>query len=1222
MEWHSGSGYRAAPLAVPANGKTGFVVVPPAVTGINFTNFLAEERSLTNQIFLNGSGVAAGDIDGDGLCDLYFCGLDSPNVLYRNLGNWQFEDITAAAGVSCAGQASTGAALADLDGDGDLDLIVNSVGGGTRLFLNDGTGKFHEVTAASGLASAAGSMSFAIADIDGDGLLDVYVVNYRSDTMRDMPDLRYRVGITNGTSQILTVNGQPTSAPHLLGRFSIENNSSVLENGEASHLYHNLGAGRFEAISWTNGAFLDEHGAPVSTPFDWGLSAMFHDLNGDGAPDLYVCNDFQSPDRIWINDGHGHFKAIASHALQHTSLFSMGVDFADIDRDGFDDFFVADMLSREHIHRQVQVMDPRAFFQARHPATGRPQVSHNTLFHNRGNGTFAEIAELSGLNASDWSWCPVFLDVDLDGYEDLLVGTGHGRDFQNADVTRQIEIEKQQRKLTSLGQLHLRRQFSRLDSPNAAFRNRGDLTFEDVSAAWGFDSRRISHGIALADLDNDGDLDVIVNTLNDGPLLCRNDSTAPRLAVRLHGKTPNTRGVGARLRVSGPGLPSQSQEFHCGGRYLSSDDFQKAFAAGSTTNLLTVEVTWRNGNHNTITNVSANQILELDEAAGTMAPISPTAPIKPLFEDLSAMLKHEHKDEPYDDMARQPLLPRTLSNLGPGITWFDFNADGWDDLLIGAGRGGRLTAFRNDGKGHFIPQRSKLLELPAARDFTSILGWRPAADAVVLIEGFASYEESHANELIINTLSLATGVTHEDHMLTNVSAGPLAMADIDSDGDLDLFVGGRVIPGQYLQPASSAILRNENGQLHFDSDASHVFASIGMVSSALFTDLNADGWPDLALACEWAPIRIYKNEQGQFRAWDPPIRFSDALAAGATCTNLSQWTGRWNSIASGDFDGDGNLDLLVGNWGRNNFDQHFLNEPARLYYEKSMETTAGGLISAHYDPDLKKYVPTRDWSALSAVFPMLREKYPNFTALSAASVNDILDAGLPPMQYATAMTFDSVVLLNRTNYFEVRALPIEAQFAPVFGIAVGDLDGDGNEDIFLTQNFRGTGDADSPQDAGCSLVLLGDGHGNFSTLPPKASGIAIYGEGRGAALSDFDHDGRIDIAAGQNRGNTRLFRNVEAKPGLRVHLEGTSQNLQAAGASVRVIDHAGNAGPVHEVRMGGGYWSQDSSDIILGLKDEPQAIEIRWPGGKLDRVAIPAGSRDISKKHPGRPEGP
>ncbi|MBI2926680.1 MAG: VCBS repeat-containing protein [Verrucomicrobia bacterium] len=1242
LEWAEQEGHRRAALAVVAGGKTGFTEVSPAASGVTFTNRLGEERSLTNQIFLNGSGVAAGDVDGDGLCDLYFCGLDSPNALYRNLGNWHFADLTTAAGVGCAEQASTGAAFADVDGDGDLDLLVNGIARGTRLFLNDGTGKFRETTDEADLHNSAGSTTLALADIDGDGLLDLYVVNYRNDTMRDMPDIQLQVGVTNGVYHLLSVNGRPASAPDLVGRFSFDRAAGVLENGEADVLFRNVGNGRFASVSWTNGAFLDETDKLIETPYDWGLSAMFRDLNGDGAPDLYVCNDFQSPDRIWMNDGHGRFRALAREALRQTSLFSMCADFADIDRDGLDDIFVADMLSREHTRRQVQVMDAMAFAQFRHLAADRPQFSRNTLFRNRGNSTYAELAQLSGLDASDWSWCPVFLDVDLDGYEDLLITTGHWRDAQHADIAREIEEAKKQRPMSPVEQLRLRQRFPRLDTPNVAFRNRGDLAFEECGAAWGFDSRRIAQGMALADLDNDGDLDVIINCLNDAPLLCRNDSPRPRVAVRLRGLPPNTRGVGAKVRVRAPGLPPQSQEMICGGRYLSSDDFVRTFAAGSTSNRLAIEVIWRSGRRSLVTNAPANHVFEIDEAAAqavesrgsrveSQAPPAgprttehatrtpaPAASHQPqpsalFFEDVSHLLKHQHLDAPFDDFARQPLLPHALSQLGPGVSWFDFDGDGWEDLFIGAGRGGRLGVFRNDGKGGFVPQRAKLFEGPADRDLATVLGWRANPTNAALLIGLENYESSTAFAPSVRQVSLVTGAEDPSLFSSIACTGPLALADFDGDGDLDLFVGGRVIPERYPESTSSAMLRNEGGRLELDPVVSRAFARIGLVSGAVFTDLDGDGWPELVLACEWGALRLFKNDRGKLQPWDLPLRWTDLSPLASRLSPLSLLTGWWNSVGAGDFDGDGRLDVVAGNWGRNTPRQRFLRKPLRLYFGEAPGTGGLALLEAHHDPDLNKLVPARDWGALSAVFPMLRERFPTFASLSTASVAEVLAAGLPPMEEVTAATLDSMLLLHRGDHFEARPLPVEAQLAPVFGIAIGDLDGDGHEDLFLAQNFFGVAPVESRHDAGCGLWLRGDGHGDFSAVPPQDSGLAFYGEGRGAALGDFDHDGRLDLVVGQNRGATKLYRNTRGEPGLRIHLQGQAENHHAIGAVVRLVLRGERFGPAHEIRAGGGYWSQDASDVVLGTREEPIAVEIRWPGGIAERVAISPGARSFSR---------
>ncbi len=1208
LDWTSQPGSRLVPLDVPATGKPGFTEIPAAGAGINFINLLAEERSVTNQIFLNGSGVALGDIDGDGRCDIYFCGLDNANRLYRNLGNWHFEDMTRAAGVACAEQASTGAAFVDIDGDGDLDLFVNGIARGTRLFLNDGRGHFQEVTDSAGLRSGSGATSLALADIDGDGLLDLYVVNYRNDTMRDMPDLHYRFSVTKGVQQLLSVNGQPATSPEWLGRFSFGPDGAVLENGQPDALFRNDGKGHFIPISWTNGAFLDETGQPAQTPYDWGLSAMFRDLNGDGAPDLYVCNDFQSPDRIWINDGRGRFRALNRTAIRQTSLFSMGVDVADINGDGLDDIFVADMLSPDHFRRQVQVMDAMAFGQFRDTLGERPQFSRNTLFLNRGNGTYAEIAQLAGIDASDWSWCPAFMDVDLDGWPDLLITTGHWRDAQNVDIAREIEEAKKQKPLSPIDQLRLRKRFPRLETPNVAFRNRGDLTFESSGTVWGFDSRRISQGMALADLDGDGDLDVIINCLNGPPLLYRNDSSQPRLAVRLRGTPPNTTGVGAKIRVLAPGLPLQSQQIVCGGRYLSSDDFAKTFATGTATNRVRVEVAWRNGTTSVLTNVPANCLVEINESSAAPVKIEPKAPVEPFFENLTARLNHTHTDEIFDDFARQPLMPHKLSQLGPGITWFDFNADGWDDLIVGAGTGGRLAAFRNDGKGGFVRQRAKILDSAIARDLTTVLGWQPNPTNLVLLLGTANYESGLTNAPGVTELSLVTG-RQDELMISSSSSGPLALADIDADGDLDLFVGGRVRAGRYPEPAYSYLLRNNHGRFEVDAELSAPFKNIGLVSGATFSDLDGDGWPELVLACEWGPLMVFKNNHGRFERQNPTVRWAGDPRTQPT--NLNSLTGWWNGVAAGDFNNDGRLDLIAGNWGHNISRARYL--PVHLFFAND-ESGGRSLLEAWSDPIVQKLGPVRDFGALSASFPMLQNRFHSFTEFSRASMADLIASGLPPLEQVNVVTFESLLLLNQGDWFLAKPLPIEVQMSPVFGIAVGDLDGDGNEDLFVTQNFFGVSPAESRHDAGCGVWLRGNGNGDFTAVPPQTSGLTIYGEGRGAALSDFDHDGRLDLAAGQNRGATELYRNVRARPGLRVRLEDSGQNLRAIGASVRLQYRSGRGGPAHEIHLGSGYWAQDSVDVVLGLAEEPAQLEIRWPGGRVEHVDLTADARIFTRR--------
>lgn len=1216
VHWVSEGQHRFQALEVPPGRSAGFTLQSNASLGIPFTNALSLSRSLTNQILLNGSGVAAGDVDGDGWVDLYFCGLDTPNALYRNLGQWCFEDWTREAGVGCEDQASTGAVFADVDGDGDLDLLVNGVARGTRLFLNDGHGHFQETTDAAGLRGNTGSTSMALADVDGDGLLDLFVVNYRNDTMRDMPDLHFSVGVTNGTRQLLTVEGQSADAPQWKGRFTLTANGGVLENGQPSVLYHNEGNGRFSPVSWTQGAFVDEKGNPVEVPYDWGLSAMFHDIDGDGVPDLYVCNDFQSPDRIWINDGAGQFHALANASLRQTSLFSMGVDFADVDRDGWDDFFVADMLSPDHRRRLIQVMDPMAFSQARNPTDPRPQFSRNTLFHNRGHGSFAEIARFAGVEATDWSWSPVFLDVDLDGYEDLLITTGHFRDAMDADASLKQQMGKNRPGRTLRDELQSRAELPRLMTPNVALRNRGDLTFESIGAEWGFDSTRISQGMALADLDNDGDLDVVVNCLGEAPLIYRNESSKPRIGVRLKGASPNTFGIGARIELEASGaIPNQSQEMMSGGRYLSSDDPMRVFAAAPESGGMTLRVRWRNGRESVLTHCQANRVYEVDESTSTLARSSRSrAEGTPLFQDSSLVLSHQHQDAPVSQSALQPMLPRSLTELGPGVCWFDFNGDGWEDLFIGTGKGGKLAVYRNDTHGGFVRQKAKAFESPLGSDLTSVLAWRSDVTHSSLILGMANDESVATPAAGVRIFSMATGMADDSLLTQSSSVGPMAMADLDLDGDLDLVVGMRYTAGRYPESTHAYVFLQEQGRWVLSESWSAALRSVGMVTSALLADLDEDGRSELVLTLEWGAIRVFRNAKDHFEPWDVRLVGAGTNSAFTGMTHLGDATGWWNSVACGDLDGDGRLDLVVGNWGRNHEQARYATSGVELIYTEAPD--GGGILplEAHVDPVLKRRVPVRDWASVGTVFPMVKERFASFAAFAEASVDEVLASGIPATKRVTARCFDSAVLLNRPDGFELRSLPVVAQYAPVFGLGVADLDGDGFEDVVGAQNFFGVSLLDSRQDGGCGFVLLGGTNGVLRPLAPHESGLSVLGEGRGLALCDYDHDGRMDIVIAQNRGNTRLFQNKTAKPSLRVRLTGASGNLQAVGARIRAVYANQTLGPSHSIQLGSGYWSQSGADILCGRKQDIRAIQIRWPNGVEERVPVDGTSQSLLER--------
>ena len=1193
-DWQAVPGGRFRELAVSSEGQPGFTHLSAAAIGLDFTNILSDAQAAGNQIRLNGSGVALGDVDGDGSCDVYLCGLENENALYRNLGGWRFTNVTAQAGVGCPGQYSTGATLVDVDGDGDLDLLVNGIGVGTRLFLNDGHGAFTE-KADGGLSRTYGPTTSALADIDGDADLDLYVANYRTTTIR-----------TTGFV-LLNVGGKRFLRPEDRDQLEYTPDGRILEHGEPHFLYRNEGGGRFVPVPWTGGDFLDEDGRPLAqTPRDWGLSAMFRDLNGDRAPDLYVCNDFHSVDRIWINDGRGRFRAIDRLALRNTTTFSMCVDVADINRDGYDDIFESDMLDPDHQRRMMQVPTMVPAQNLVGVIDDRPQLTRNVMQLNRGDGTYAEIACFAGLEASGWTWSAAFLDVDLDGYEDLILACGHRFDTQDLDTNERIRaMGPFPREKTPLKIL----MYPRLDLPNAAFRNGGGRVFHDARRPWRLDEPGVRQGMALADLDHDGDLDIVQNALSSEPWVYRNDSPAPRVAVRLKGRAPNTRGIGAKVWLHGGAVPRQSQEIISGGRYLSCDDATRVFAAGSRTNAMRLEVVWRSGRRSVLPDVKANCLYEVDEsAAADRAPLPPI-PSEPVFEEVPTF-QHTHHEELFDDFARQPLLPKRLSQLGPGVGWCDVDGDSLEDLVVGSGKGGRLSVLRNHGDGKFQLLDSSALRQTVTRDQTGILGWRDPAGNFVLLAGSANYEDGLASGPCVSPYNLSAGAVDDSFPSAEASTGPLAMADVDADGDLDLFVGGRVLPGRYPVAAASLLFRNDGGRFVRDAEANRVLERVGLVSGAVFSDLDGDGLPELILACEWGPLRVLRNDSGQLRPWNPPVRSSDPASQNSQPATLEELTGWWNGVTTGDLDGDGLPDIVASNWGLNTQYRASAEHPRLLYYGDLNDDGRVDLVEAYFDPGLRREVPERDLAVVSMALPFVRERIPSHQAYGAASVLDIFGDRLKQAGRVAVNTLSSMMFLNRRGYFEAVPLPSEAQLAPAFAVCVADVDGDGNEDVFLSQNFFATQPDASRSDAGRGLWLRGIGRGGLVAMPGQESGIRVYGEQRGAAVCDFDCDGRVDLVVAQNGARTVLYRNARGHPGLRVRLAGPPANPAGVGAGVRLLNLE-RQGPLRELHAGSGYWSCDSPVQVMSFTGEPTRIEVRWPGGKRSTADLPSGAKEI-----------
>jgi len=1207
--WHDEGDHRWAELRVSGRASGGLTRMAARRTGLDFVNRLSEGRALENRFLAHGSGVAIGDVDGDGLPDIYLARLEGANALYRNLGGWRFEEITDAAGVALPDRFSTGAAFADVNGNGHLDLIVTALGGPNALLLNDGTGRFRDVTVEHDFASSRGSTTIALADVDGSGWLDLYIANYKLATVRDLIPPQERA-----FDQVMRREGEHFAVVPRFREHYRESGVDGLgrlvrtERADADWYYVNEG-GRFRAEPFTSGRFLDVDGLPYTEEPDYfALSARFQDVTGNGLPDLYVANDFSGRDLFWLNDGRGHLREAPRLALRSSSHSSMAVDFSDIDRDGHVDFFVADMLApRTSPRRLTQTPTSTPLPKQVGEIDNRPKMQRNSLQRNRGDGTFAQIADFAAVAASEWSWGSVFVDIDLDGYEDLLIATGHMWDVMDSDTHERLATTFP----TAAWRQGLA-EFPALAVGNFAFRNRGDLTFEDVSERWRFGTEPdVSHAIALADLDGDGDLDVVVTRLNMPVAVYRNDAAAPRIAVRLVGAPPNTAGIGSRIRVHGYVLPVQQKEVTAGGLYLASSDTEYAFATGGA-DAVTIEVLWRDGARSVV-RAQPNRRYEIrhpalvpgaargaaeDAASGGSAHTAAGRPVpaEPLFEDRTAELGHRHVDEPYNDFARQPLLPIRLSQLGPGIAWYDLTGNGFEDLVIASGKGGRTGIFLNEG-GRL--RRSDPVLPPAAFDQTAVLGMPGGT----LLIGQASYEATSLDEALglpsVVRLTLPPGGGPTAAVAGDTSSiGALAAADIDGDGILDLFVAGRTLPAGYPLPASSRILRGRpDGTFEPDSANSRTFRGIGMVSAVLFSDLDGDGAPDLVLAMDWGPVRVFMNESGRF------VEATERLG-------LLGLTSRWNGVATGDLDGDGRPDIIVTSWGRNTEHRPEAGQPLVLHYGDTDRDGTMDLLLAQHDPRLGTLAPLLSRGRLLAAVPTLAANARSFADYAGLGVDRLLGDAARQVRRLEAATYTHTVLLNRGTHFDAVPLPAEAQLAPAFHVAVADFDGDGHEDVFLAQNFFAT-EIESPRyDAGRGLLLLGDGTGALHAVDAPRSGIAIYGEQRGAAFADYDGDGRVDLVVSQNGGETRLLRNRGARPGLRVRLRGPAGNPNGTGAALRIV-HADGLGPLREVQSGSGYWSQNGAIQVLGLSREPVALLVRWPGGFEQRVELAPGVRAI-----------
>ena len=1085
-----------------------FKLLPGTFTGIQFRNTIFENDSLNilNEAYIyNGGGVGLGDFNNDGLPDIYFSGNMTSNKLYLNKGGMKFRDVTAVAAVTGEGRWCTGVSVVDINTDGRLDIYVCATflkdprKRKNMLYINQGNNKdgipvFKESAESYGIADDGYSTQGVFFDYDNDRDLDLFVLTNTLDDPKT--SIQFRPKVMDGTAL------------------------------NTDRLYRNNGNATFTNVSREAGILIE----------GWGHAVSISDINRDGWPDIYVSNDFNSNDIFYLNNKDGTFTDRIADYFKHTSWYTMGTDIVDMNNDGWADVIALDMLPENNLRKKGMLIGNEYYnyFNARQYNYQHQYIRNvfqlNSGMTPLGHPIFNDVGFISGIYQTDWSWAPLAADFDNDGYRDLIVTNGLPRDVTDLDYISFDNAQPAGAMNTSMKMVNV---LPVVKISNYAFKNAGGFMFKNASTAWGINQPAFSNGGVYADLDNDGDLDIVINNINESAFIYENSlrntnkANTHHLSLVFKGSSQNPGGFGATVRIHydhGKLLYYEHQP--CRG-YLSTVDAKAHFGLGAAPAIDSLIVSWPDGNKQLVTNIKADQTITLAYNDASAKQTEPQDHLSQgIFQEASAgtNIKYQHREREAVDYNIQPTLPHKLSQFGPGIAVGDIDNNGQEDFYIGGAPGGPGKFFLQDANGTFTIDSSRFIGVDnTPTEEMGLLFFDADNDKdldLYVVNG--SYEFSptyrgNQDRLYINN---GKGVFTYDYAAlpyetTNGSC--VKAADFDRDGDLDLFVGGRSVSGLYPAAPDSYLLQNQgNGKF---VDVTEQFCprlkNIGMVTDALWSDFDNDGKADLVLAGEWMPITFLRN-------------MTDSFSIVKT-SGVEKHTGWWNSLVAGDFDNDGDVDYAAGNLGLNSSFQASLAEPMTiLSKDLDQNGKADPMVFCYMKAEdgTRKPFPMHTRDDLVSQLISIRKKYPTYKAFGRASINELWTAA--DRQQALIMhgtNLSSSLIENKgKGQFSIKSLPLEAQVAPVFGMLSEDVDGDGNLDLVMVGNDYGMEPGSGRHDAFMGLCLKGDGKGGFTPLPLSQTGFFVNGDGK-ALVKIITSAGDQLLIASQNQDSLKVFSN-------------------------------------------------------------------------------------------------